>query len=158
MNRLPDRPDSGSGVKKTTAKQDSKKKGLKENLGMYGALFIIVAVVFVITQKVQVPFDEMTIKDYTPKEDNSGFFVVGQLADGEKFAGSRVELDEENGVAEIVVYKYNLASVFGTQDFVVMIDTPESEVKEIWLSCTDNDTQKTERTQLDFRNTEEAES
>ena len=62
-----------------------------------------------------------------------------------------MDLDEETGIAEITVYKYNLPSVFGSQEFVVMIGAPEEEVKEIWLSCTDSETQETERTQLDFK-------
>lgn len=149
MYKLPNRPDSGYENKKTSNESEKKSK-FKDNLGMYAALLLIVVALFVILEKEQVPYDGMTITDYTSKTDNSGFFVVGELDEGEKFAGSEMNLDEETGIAEIIVYKYGLPSVFGTQEFVVMIDAPKEEVKEIWLSCTDTETQKTERTQLDY--------
>ncbi len=158
MNRLPDRPESGNTVTPKTTEETKKKKGFKENLGMYMALMVIVAVIYVITQQVQVPYDHMTITDYTPQESGKDFFVVGELEEGQKFAGANVDLNEETGIAEITVYQYNLPSVFGSQEFVVMIGAPEEDVKEIWLRYTDSETQETERTQLDFKHTKEAES
>lgn len=158
MNRLPDRPESGNTVTPKTTEETKKKKGFKENLGMYMALMVIVAVIYVITQKVQVPYDHMTITDYTPQESSKGFFVVGELQEGQKFAGANVDLNEETGIAEITVYQYHLPSVFGSQEFVVMIGAPEEDVKEIWLRYTDSETRETERTQLDFKHTKEAES
>ena len=151
MNRLPDRPDSGNAVTPKTTEETKKKKGFKENLGMYMALMMIIAVIYVITQKVQVPYDQLTITDYTPRGNGKGFFVVGELEEGQKFAGANVDLDEETGIAEITIYKYNLPSLFGSREFVVMIGVPEEEVKEIWLRYTDSETQATKRTQLDFK-------
>lgn len=104
------------------------------------------------------PYDHMTITDYTPQESGKDFFVVGELQEGQKFAGANVDLNEETGIAEITVYQYNLPSVFGSQEFVVMIGAPEEDVKEIWLRYTDSETRETERTQLDFKHTKEAES
>ena len=130
--------------------KEEKKLKFKDNVGYYIAFFFVIAAVYIITQKVQVPYDQMTITDYTPTKDGESFYVVGELAGDGRFAGSKVELDEEIGVAKIIVYKYNLSSIFGSKEFVVAIDAPEDEVNEIWISCTDEETQKTEETQLDF--------
>ena len=151
MNRLPDRPEDYIQIERTEEKGSDNRKSFKDNMGIYGALLVIVALVFVLTQKVQVSYDEMTITDYTPKTDGTALFVVGELEDGQRFADSKVNINEETGVAEIVVYRYGMPTVFGTQDFVVMINAEEDAINEIWLSFTDSNTQEVQRVKLNYK-------
>lgn len=151
MNRLPERPETFQQMEKQAQKNGKDGKKLKDNMAIYGALLLVVAVVFLFTQKVQVPFEEMIITEYTPKNDGSALFVVGKLEEGQRFAGADVEFNEETGIAEMTVYRYGVPTVFGTQDFVVMFETQEEKIREIWLNYKDADTQKTERKQLDYK-------
>lgn len=141
MERLPDRPnslqDTHSEVPANTKK--TKKQSRKEKASTYSLLILIIVFLFIVMQKNEVALDDIKVTDCSANDTETAFFVAGTLEDGERFAGSQVDFNEETGVAEITLYQYTTPTFFGTEDFVAMIDTSKADVKEIWLK---NETDK----------------
>ncbi len=138
MERLPDIPDAerrSEYEKNKLARTGSsdKKQSKKDKLGTYGLLFIVLVMLFMITQKAEVPLDGITVTDCSFNDSKTTFFVAGELAEGNKFADSQVEFDESTGIVEVTLYKYATPSFIGTREFVAMVDTAGAEVKEVWL-------------------------
>ncbi len=138
MERLPDTPDAVRRSeyeknKLTRTDGSGKKQSGKDKLGTYGLLFIVLVMLFMITQKAEVPLDDITVTDCSFNDSKTTFFVAGELAEGNKFADSQVEFDESTGIVEVTLYQYATPSFIGTRDFVAMVDTAGAEVKEVWL-------------------------
>lgn len=135
MERLPDRAstlqDTRSEMTANTNK--TKKQSRKEKASTYSLLILIIVFLFIIMQKSEVSLDDITVTDCSANDTETTFFVAGTLGDGERFAGSQVDFNEETGVAEITLFQYTTPTFFGTVNFVAMIDTSKADVKEIWL-------------------------
>ena len=135
MERLPDRPstlqDTHSEMNANANK--TKKQSRKEKASTYSLLILIIVCLFIIMQKSEVSLDDITVTDCSANDAGTSLFVAGTLGDGERFAGSQVDFNEETGIAEITLYQYTTPTFFGTEDFVAMIDTSKADVKEIWL-------------------------
>ena len=138
MERLPDIPDAvrESEYRKGTFSHTSgsdKKQSKKDKLGTYGLLFIVLVLLFMITQKAEVPLSDITVTDCSWNDSKTTFFVAGELAEGQKFADSEVEFDESTGIVEVTLYQYQTPSFIGTREFVAMVDTAGANVKEVWF-------------------------
>ena len=138
MERLPDIPDA---VRESEYAQSSlrhtnssnKKQSKKDKMGTYGLLFIVLVMLFMITQKAEVPLSDITVTDCSWNDSKTTFFVAGELAEGQKFADLEVEFDESTGIVEVTLYQYATPSFIGTREFVAMVDTSGANIKEVWF-------------------------
>ncbi len=138
MERLPDIPDAARESEYEKSKlartgSSDKKQSKKDKIGTYGLLFIVLVMLFMITQKAEVPLDGITVTDCSFNDSKTTFFVAGELAEGNKFADSQVEFDESTGIVEVTLYEYATPTFIGTREFVAMVDTAGAEVKEVWF-------------------------
>ncbi len=138
MERLPDIPDAARESEYEKSKlartgSSDKKQSKKDKIRTYGLLFIVLVMLFMITQKAEVPLGDITVTDCSFNDSKTTFFVAGELAEGNKFADSQVEFDESTGIVEVTLYEYATPSFIGTREFVAMVDTSGAEVKEVWF-------------------------
>ena len=144
MERLPDIPEAlreqeyekasgGRGSAQGNKTGADKKELLKEKIGTYGLLVLLVVVIIILTQKTEVALTDITVTDCSGHDSPTSFFVAGELLKGQKLANAQVDFDEGTGVAEITLYRYTTPTFFGTREFVALIDTSEKNVKEVWL-------------------------
>ena len=139
-------------INKATGKPKTRKEIMRETLGTYGALLLLVAVLFMFTASEPVPVDHMTINDVTVLEEKpeDGIYVAGRIdVEGSRYRGFEVTFDEANGVAEVEILKFQVPTIFGGQDFVALVGEDPDTVKEIWLVY-DDEQGTVEKVQLDW--------
>jgi hypothetical protein len=154
MDRLPDVP-YGVELEEQERRHDKEDPSywgrIRKNLGGYGLLLLVCLALFFIMATEPVAFDEMTVEDIqvVQNETAEGIFVVGSLNEGVgRFSDADVSFDEETGVAEVQINRYQITTFFGSQEFVAYIEGDPYSIKEIWLV---NDGKgNVERMQLDY--------